>query len=240
MPLRIYFVGAHSTGKTTLARWTARQFGLPIVSEVVRSVLAEREIPLERLKTQVELHGEVQQEIFERQLAAEERIDGGYVSDRAIDNLVYAADGTFIAARLFRSESFRRYVDHVKGGIVFFARPDRRLIAEDGVRDDVSYDGVLRIDGAVKLLLELLEVPYVPITPANMQERCRLVQQVVEPARRLRELEEALRRPDAATPAAAARLLVLPAPQGAANGGSGRAAQASGNGKYGARAALDG
>src|SRR5260221_5842843 len=112
MRIRIYFVGAHSTGKTTLARWAAKRFGLPLVSEVVRTVLAEREIPLDRLKTQVELHGEVQQEIFERQRQAEERMEGGYVSDRAVDNLVYAADGTFIAPRLFRSDAFARYVEH--------------------------------------------------------------------------------------------------------------------------------
>jgi len=235
MPLRIYFVGAHSTGKTTLARWTAKQYDLPLVSEVVRSVLAEREIPLDRLKTQVELHGEVQQEIFERQRQAEERIQGGYVSDRAIDNLVYAADGTFIAARLFRSESFQRYVEHVKSGLVFFTRPDRRLCAQDGVRDDVSFESVLRIDGAVKTLLEILDVPYIPITPANMQERIRLVQSLVEPHKRLRELEEtvheARRAPQpleaaSTAPAGPARIVALPA----AHGSSGRSGYGGGFG----------
>jgi nicotinamide riboside kinase len=202
MGLRIYFVGAHSTGKTTLARWTATRYELPLVSDVVRSVLAEREIPLDRLKAQVELHGEVQQEIFERQREAEERIRTGFVSDRAVDNLVYAADGTFIAGRLFRSEAFQRYVEHVRGGVVFFTRPDRRLLAADDVRDDVSYESVLRIDGAVKTLLEILEIPYIPITPANMQERLRLVQGCVEPRLELRALEEA---------AAAPRIVPLPA-----------------------------
>ena len=189
MAMRIYFVGAHSTGKTTLARWAAGQYRLPLVSEVVRTVLAEREIPLERLKTQVDLHGEVQQEIFERQQRAEELMEGGYVSDRAVDNLVYAAEGTFIASRLFRSESFQRYVEHVRGGIVFFTRPDRRLVADDGMRDDVCWESVLRIDGAVKTLLEILDLPYVPITPASMQERLRIVEAVVAPHARVRDLE---------------------------------------------------
>jgi nicotinamide riboside kinase len=192
MSLRIYFVGAHSTGKTTLARWTAHHYKLPLVSEVVRTVLAEREISLERLKAQPELHGEVQQEIFERQARAEERMDGDYVSDRAVDNLVYAAEGTFIASRLFRSESFQRYVEHVRGGIVFFTRPDRRLVADDGVRDDACWESVLRIDGAVKALLEILDLPYIPITPASMQERLRLVQAVVGPHARVRDLEAGL------------------------------------------------
>lgn len=200
MPIRIYFVGAHSTGKTTLARWAAKQYGLPLVSEVVRTVLAEREVPLDRLKAQVELHGEVQEEIFERQRRAEDAMADGYVSDRAVCNLVYAADGTFIAARLFRSDPFQRYVEHVRQGIVFFTRPDRRLLADDGTRDEVSWEGVLRIDGAVKTLLEILDIPYVPITPACMQERLRLVQAVVAPHLRLRELEDAAGRGERAAP----------------------------------------
>ena len=31
---RIYFVGAHSTGKTTMARWVRDRYGLPMIAEV--------------------------------------------------------------------------------------------------------------------------------------------------------------------------------------------------------------
>ena len=37
---RIYLVGAHSTGKTTLARWIRDRYRLPMISEVARGVLA--------------------------------------------------------------------------------------------------------------------------------------------------------------------------------------------------------
>ena len=38
--VRIYLVGAHATGKTTLARWVRDRYGLPMISEVARGVLA--------------------------------------------------------------------------------------------------------------------------------------------------------------------------------------------------------
>ena len=37
-PGRVYLVGAHSTGKTTLARYIRDHYGLPMISEVARSV----------------------------------------------------------------------------------------------------------------------------------------------------------------------------------------------------------
>lgn len=54
-PIRIYFVGAHSTGKTTLARWVRDQYGLPMISEVARGVLAEMEEQLDRLRSRLEV-----------------------------------------------------------------------------------------------------------------------------------------------------------------------------------------
>ena len=46
---RIYLVGAHSTGKTTLARWIRDRYRLPMIAEVARGVLAEMEARLDAL-----------------------------------------------------------------------------------------------------------------------------------------------------------------------------------------------
>ena len=54
-PLRVYFVGCESSGKTTLARWVAYRYGLPLVTEVARSVLAEMEIKLDVLRADIDL-----------------------------------------------------------------------------------------------------------------------------------------------------------------------------------------
>ena len=65
-------------------------------------------------------------------------------------------------------------------GLVFFLRPHRELLREDGTRAAVQWEEVLRIDGMVKLLLELFGVPYIPVESLSMQERVRLVERVLD------------------------------------------------------------
>ena len=39
--MRIYFVGSHATGKTTMTRWVSRRYGLPmIISRLMGLLLA--------------------------------------------------------------------------------------------------------------------------------------------------------------------------------------------------------
>ncbi len=81
---RVYMVGAHATGKTTLARWVRDQYGLPMIAEVARGVLAEMEAQLDALRTDVDLVNRYQAQVYLRQIQAEKRVDGPFVSDRAI------------------------------------------------------------------------------------------------------------------------------------------------------------
>jgi hypothetical protein len=71
---------------------------------------------------------------------------------------------------------FRDYMKWVAEGTVFFLRPHRDLLKEDGVRAGVSWESVLRIDGMIKLLLEMHKVAYLPIESVSMQERVRAVE----------------------------------------------------------------
>lgn len=178
-PLRIYFVGAHSTGKTTLARWVRDRYGLPMISEVARGVLAEMEERLESLRSRLDVVDRYQAEVFERQLAAEAGQAGAFVSDRAFCNLAYAAHHATILGRLAADARLRDYMDSVRGGLVFFLRPHRELLAEDGVRAGVAWEEVIRIDGMVKLMLEMFSVPYIPVDCLAMQERVRLLESVL-------------------------------------------------------------
>jgi nicotinamide riboside kinase len=177
---RIYLVGAHSTGKTTLARWVRDEYGLPMISEVARGVLAEMEARLDSLRTDVALVNRYQQEVFERQIAAERSHAGSFVSDRAFCNLAYAAQHSTILADITRDSKLRNYMDSVRGGLVFYLRPHRELLAEDGVRAGVAWEEVLRIDGMVKLLLEMFGISYIPVESLPMQERIRLMERVLE------------------------------------------------------------
>jgi hypothetical protein len=177
--MRIYFVGSHATGKTTLCRYVSRRYGLPMITEVARGILAEMETSLDALRTDVELVASYQRRVFERQIATERGHADGFVSDRAFDNLAYAAEHTTIVADLLGEPAFAEYMDWVARGLVFFLRPHPSLLREDGVRAGVSWDSVLRIDGMVKLMLEQHRIRYLPVESVSMQERVRILEFVI-------------------------------------------------------------
>ena len=173
--MRIYFVGSHATGKTTLCRYVSRRYGLPMITEVARAVLAEMESSLDALRTDMDLVAEYQERVFARQVAIEKLHEQRFVSDRAFDNLAYAAEHTTVVADLMSDQRFTDYMKWVSQGTVFFLRPHQSLLKEDGVRAGVSWESVLRIDGMIKLLLEVHRVPYLPVESVSMQERVRAV-----------------------------------------------------------------
>jgi len=179
-PLRIYMVGAHATGKTTLARWVRDQYGVPMIAEVARGVLAEMEAKLDTLRTDIELVNRYQREVFHRQIESEHKVDGPFVSDRAFCNLAYAAHHSTILGEVFRDRRLGEYMQWVREGVVFFLRPHRELVTADGVRAGLEWEEVVRIDGMVKLLLEIFDVPYIPVESLSMQERARLVERVLD------------------------------------------------------------
>src|SRR5262249_3950177 len=158
--MRIYFVGSHATGKTTMTRYVSRRYGLPMITEVARAVLAELETSLDALRTDVDLVAEYQRRVFERQVQVERAQGGsGFVSDRAFDNLAYAAEHTLVLADLIQTDDYQKYMEWVAQGIVFFVRPHKDLLKEDGVRAGVTWESVLRIDGMIKLMLEQSRTP---------------------------------------------------------------------------------
>jgi len=177
---RIYLVGAHSTGKTTLARWIRDRYGLPMISEVARGVLAEMEEQLDAIRSNLDVVDRYQTMVFERQLAAEAEHEGPFVSDRAFCNLAYAAHHATVLGDLASDPRLREYMKRVEEGIVFFLRPHPELLSADGVRAGVAWEEVVRIDGMVKLMLEMFRVPYLPVESLSMQERVRLVERVLD------------------------------------------------------------
>ena len=90
------------------------------------------------------------------------------------------SENTTIFADMVEDTGFADYMKWVAGGIVFFLRPHRSLLVEDGVRSGVDWESVVRIDGMVKLLLEMYRVYYLPVESLSMQERVRAVQFVLD------------------------------------------------------------
>jgi nicotinamide riboside kinase len=173
--MRIYFVGSHATGKTTMTRYVSRKYGLPMITEIARAVLAELETSFDAIRTDMDLIAEYQKRVFERQQQLEHMQGSGFVSDRAFDNLAYAAEHTLCVGDMMAEKSFHEYMEWVSQGIVFFVRPHKDLLKEDGIRAGVTWESVLRIDGMVKFMLEQSRIPYLPIESSNMQERARAV-----------------------------------------------------------------
>ena len=169
--MRIYFVGSHATGKTTMTRWVSRRYGLPMITEVARSVLAELETNFDTLRTDMDRVSDYQRRVFERQIATERLQEKGFVSDRAFDNLAYAAEHSLNLGEMMSEQDgmdVRKYMEWVGEGLVFFVRPHRSLLKEDGVRAGVDWDSVVRIDGMVKLLLVQYRIRYLPIDTPSM------------------------------------------------------------------------
>lgn len=205
VPHRIYLVGAHATGKTTVARWVRDHYGLPMIAEVARGVLAEMEAQLDTLRTDIELVNRYQLEVFARQIEAERKVDGPFVSDRAFCNLAYAAHHSTILGDVFRDRRLVDYMNWVRQGVVFFLRPHRELVRADGVRAGLDWEEVVRIDGMVKLLLELFAVPYIPVESLSMQERVRLVERVLALSGLEQRAPHGIHAPDAPCDGAATR-----------------------------------
>jgi len=178
--IKIYFVGAHSTGKTTLARYVSKHYKLPLLTEVARSVLAERELSIDGLRTDLSLVDDYQLTIFERQIAEEKRLRK-FVSDRSFDNLAYAAQHSRILFGLMKERRLQEYVRSLRDPnvIIFFVRPAKVTIHSDGVRESGAWRDIVAIDAMVKLLLEMWGLRYLPVASVSMQERVRSVDMIL-------------------------------------------------------------
>jgi nicotinamide riboside kinase len=178
--MKVYFVGSHSTGKTTCARYVSEKYKLPMITEVARAVLSEKELHLDSLRYDLNLVDDYQKQIFYRQLEEENKqrdISGSWVSDRSFDCLAYAAQHSRILADLIRSDKMKEYLEYLRmpDSLIFFVRPSKATLKADGVREAINWDGVVAIDAMVKFMLEMWELRYFQINIDNMQERVRLI-----------------------------------------------------------------
>lgn len=185
-PLRIAFVGADSTGKSTIARWCKTNLNLPLINEVARQVIGELETNFPALRADLDATTAYQAEVFKRQVQVSLSHKGGYVSDRAHDNLVYAAAFANDYHTLIQSDDLARYLDHLEDVLIFFVRPHKSLLKNDGVRAPVKWRDIVRIDGMIHLLLRSLVVPktgkplrYFEIASPILLDRVELVRNVV-------------------------------------------------------------
>jgi nicotinamide riboside kinase len=183
--MKVYFVGSHSTGKTTCARYVSEKYNLPMITEVARMILSEKELQIDSMRYNLDLVDDYQQQIFNRQLSEESKLND-FVSDRSFDHLAYAAQHTRILPKLINSPELHTYLEtlHDPESFIFYVRPSKATLKDDGVRESLSWDGVIAIDSKIHLLLEMFSLRYFQINTENMQERVRLMDSILSLAKK--------------------------------------------------------
>lgn len=178
--MKVYFIGSHSTGKTTLARYVSENHNLPMITEVARMILSEKELSLDSLRTNLETVDDYQSQIFYRQML-QEKDKENFVSDRSFDCLSYAAQHSRILSTLIKDPSLATYLENLSKPDVFlfFVRPSKATMKADGIRESLNWEGVVAIDAMVKFMLEMWNLKYIQINTDNMQERVRLIESII-------------------------------------------------------------
>jgi hypothetical protein len=84
-------------------------------------------------------------------------------------------------SEVINSTELKKYVEKLKqkDSVVFFIRPSKATMKNDGVRETVDWDGIIAIDAMIKTLFEIFDIPYVQICTDSMQERVKLVNSVL-------------------------------------------------------------
>lgn len=182
--MRIYFSGNHNGGKTTLAKYIADKYKLPLISEIARVIASERELNFNQIRSNIDICNSYQDAVFYRQIQEEQKYnDKSFVADRSvIDNLAYSAQHTNILNKSLNDPLFKDYLEKLKqpDTIIFFVRPSIATCrTTDGVREDPIWNGIIAIDAIIKTFLELFDLRYFQINSDSMQERIKLVDAVV-------------------------------------------------------------
>ncbi len=182
--MKIYLTGSHSVGKSTLARYISEKLKLPLLNEVARTILTEKELQIDSLRSNVSLVDSYQTEIFYRQIAEENKLNS-FVSDRSFDCLTYAAQHSTILPLLLNSQVCKDYINKLKNeaesgqSIFFFVRPSKLTLKNDGVREALTWDGIIAIDAMAKFMFQMWGIKHFQINTDSMQERINLIDAIL-------------------------------------------------------------
>ncbi|MDD3653701.1 MAG: ATP-binding protein [Desulfotomaculaceae bacterium] len=176
--MKIGISGAQGTGKTTLARALSEELDLPLVEEQARLLTAREygyKTPRE-LHEQTELGQQFQWRCLELQMAAEDKLPGGFISDRTvIDNAVYWMKWH---SREAKSEDNMRYYRTVENrardyDFIIYVPPEISLVANGFRNPDRAYQE--EIDFLITLFLTSFVQAYITVA-GDLATRVRQVE----------------------------------------------------------------
>lgn len=179
--MKIYFSGAHSTGKSTLARYVSQKYNLPMISEAARMILSEQEMQIDTLRYDLDVTDKYQQQVFDRQVLEEQK-HSFFVSDRSIiDVLAYSGQHARILPQLLQTPELESCLSILRepDSFIFFVKPSKATLKADGVRESLNWDGIIQIDAMIKLLLQMYNLRHFSINTDNMQERTQFIDAVL-------------------------------------------------------------
>ena len=178
--MRVYLAGAYSEGKTSLARRIQSRYGITLIPEVARTLLAEWEHKtFDTIRREVELVNKFQLEVFDRQFKLEKQIKDNFVSSRCIDNTIFLGKYGTALGELASSQKFKEYVEWLKDGTIFYVTPHKELIQDDGIRD-TNYLQAVELSGAVRQTLELLGLKYITIDSLLAKDREEIIFRILD------------------------------------------------------------
>lgn len=179
--MKVYFSGSASTGKTSLARYVANQYQLPLLPESARQILSEQELQIDQLRCNLNTANDYQRAVFKRQLQEEKKYTS-FISDRCgVDALAYSCNYSHILPELLSCPELPTYIESLKlpSSILFLVSPFRETMIQDGTRETLNFSDIISIHAQIKLLLEMWNIRYFQIGMSNMSERVRLIDSVL-------------------------------------------------------------
>jgi len=177
--MRVYFAGAFSEGKTTLKNKVAQHYNLFAIPEQIRVLAVEKDIEsISKYRVNTDNVTDLQKETLRRQYESEKMHAGGLASCRCIDSVAFLAffgrKGSFYEFR--NDNTYLEYISWLRDpdAHIFYMEPKRKLITEDGFRD-TNWELALQISGAVRMILEVEGLEYIPITTDSSADREKII-----------------------------------------------------------------
>lgn len=180
--MRIYLVGAQSTGKTTLLEYISERYNINKLTEVTREVMARYGYDLKEIRSNMDKVECFQRDIMEEQIEREKMTDEPFISDRGFDFLSYTGMYTLSTKEFLNRDYTQEYLESYKDedSIVIFVRPVKETIKDDGIRDNLNWDNVLQIDAMIKYILESNNIDYITLKSKYLNERIRTIETVMK------------------------------------------------------------
>ena len=180
--MKIYLVGAHSTGKTTILEHIVGRYDINCIREIARSLITERGESLNEIRSDIDRCRKFQMDVLKKQILKEKKTGTPFISDRGLDIFAYFAMYANDLHSVLEEEKARQYLESYKDKDVntIFVRPHRELIQEDGVREDLTMQSIYRIDGMVKYILESNNIDYLSLQSKHLNERLRFVENILK------------------------------------------------------------